>query len=64
MVKICVQKTVKTWWKSVEEKEVMKLWSFTNFHEAFLWNSDMNMQMSELMMSSASLLAIYFVYKI
>ena len=29
-------KILKTWWKSVENKEVMTFWSFANFQETFL----------------------------
>ena len=35
----------------LKNKEVMTLWSFANFQETY-WPVDMNMQMSELMMSS------------
>ena len=41
----------------------MTFWSFANFSQNISWPVDMNMQMSELMMSSPSLFAIYFVHK-
>ena len=36
----------------LKNKEVMKFWSFENFQDTFSWPVRMNMQMSELMMSS------------
>ena len=36
----------------LKNKEVMTLWNFTNFQETISWPVNMNMQMSELMMSS------------
>ena len=41
-------KTVKTWWKSVESYDTLK---FCKFSRNISGNIDMNMQMSELMMS-------------
>ena len=43
---------VKTWWKSVEKKGSYDTLKFRKYSRNISWPVDMNMQMSELMMSS------------
>ena len=45
-------KTVKTWWKSVEKQGSYEILKFRKFSQNISWPVDMNMQMSEVMMSS------------